>query len=229
MPAAPVTAPSEAVPGDAAAAALAAKKSAAEMQFLTDPEMQRLSAEQFGASLALRYGPLYAALRLSDAQRAEFERLAHARHDAEFSLGRERIMQGLSKTDPAFVEKREGLVGPIDAQLRSLLGDEGFVQMQQFDRATPVRGLVEAVAGNVYYSSSPLTREQGQQLAQVFAATSTRQRGGRVEWTDLDWNAAAARAQTILAPAQFAALKALHDEAALQQAAKQRMEKPTGR
>jgi hypothetical protein len=177
----------------------------------------------------LRFGQLYAKLRLTPDQVAEFERLIARRNEAMVATGRERILQGLDRNDPGFLARRDAAVTPIDRDLQSLLGDSGYKSYRQFEQTSGVRGLVESLAGAVYYSDAPLTAQQGEQLASVLVATNKRQRGGRPEWMDLDWDATMAETQSILSPAQLAALKALHDQAALQQAAAQHLAKPAGR
>src|SRR5581483_456962 len=149
--AAPAVAP---VVVDPTAAALAAGKANAEMQFLTDPALQQLSNEQFKSSLALRYGPLYAALGLDAATRTEFERILAARYDAEMMLGRDRILNNVSRDDPAFQARRAQTLGPIDAELSQLLGAGGMQQYQAFEQTAKVRGLVDALAGSVYYTAT---------------------------------------------------------------------------
>ncbi|MEO5960115.1 MAG: hypothetical protein ABIZ49_08620, partial [Opitutaceae bacterium] len=124
----------------------------------------------------------------------------------------------------------------FEKDLRAVLGDENYKAYHQYSAAIPERNVVDQVGGLLYLSETPLTAQQAEQLTQVlmqtrysgqptasptttlngtlltrqaFVARMTQQRD---QLPSLDWSApvtdaAIARAETVLSPAQLAALR----------------------
>jgi RNA polymerase sigma factor (sigma-70 family) len=94
-----------------------------------------------------------------------------------------------------------------DGQLKSILGDEGFQQLQNYQRIQPLQGLVNDVSS--LSISEPLNPQQSAQLLTILAnASSSYQGGGKATQLSVDWSQAVPQAQGILSAAQINALNA---------------------
>ena len=93
-----------------------------------------------------------------------------------------------------------------------MLGDRGFEQLQNFDRARDARDIVEQVARGTNYSATPVTDAQANQLADILARNNSGYRAGRrFTAENLDWNAALQDARSLLGENQLAALADVRD------------------
>lgn len=65
---------------------------------------------------------------------------------------------------------------PIDLQtnMRTLLGDAGFQQYQQYTRTLPLHNTIDEVASRLYDTAAPLTAAQAEQLTQIMRQTPFR-------------------------------------------------------
>jgi hypothetical protein len=87
------------------------------------------------------------------------------------------------------------------------LGDEGFQQLQNYQRIQPLQGLVNDVSS--LSISEPLNPQQSAQLLTILAnASSSYQGGGKATQLSVDWSQAVPQAQGILSAAQINALNA---------------------
>jgi hypothetical protein len=94
-----------------------------------------------------------------------------------------------------------------DAELKGILGEQGFQQFQDYGRMQPLLGMVNDISSMSI--TAPLSIEQSTQLLSVLAgASSTYQSGGKANPQSIDWNQAMAQAQGVLSEPQFNALKA---------------------
>lgn len=103
-------------------------------------------------------------------------------------------------------------------QLRTLLGEAGYAQYQEYNRVVPARDVVRQVASAVYLTD-PIDRERGEQLTRFLAETSRAyQAGAAIDLVNLDWDAVLAAAREILSPAQVSALSSVRQRVALNDA-----------
>jgi RNA polymerase sigma factor (sigma-70 family) len=95
-------------------------------------------------------------------------------------------------------------------KLRELLGEETLKALQRYEDREDVRETTVQVAAALWFTDTPLTTEQSDQLAQVLA-------GNRREWKEgntwhregFDFDAVIAKAGAFLAPAQLAVIDGL--------------------
>ena len=145
--------------------------------------------------------------------------------------------QGREQFEKLLADRRQEKQTEV-AKLRTLLGDDAFKLFAQYTATMAERNVADQMAGQLYYTDTPLTVQQADQLAQILAQnryapqstpspTSTLNgthiipqalvaRVGQVMqqqgMTMMDWlapvtDAAVAKAQVVLTPAQLAALK----------------------
>ena len=169
---------------------------------------QRQRAETLRAWLELKYGPLYRKLGLSQEQIEALENIAAAhwmRWRDTLAVSR---AEGITMSDPAIGALRKQEDAQYQAEETELIGQSGTEQVQEYERSAAVRSLANGLAGIVYSIGAPMNAEQGEQLTQILAdGSASHQNGGPANVEDIDLDAINAKAQGVLSPAQFAALK----------------------
>jgi len=153
----------------------------ADMRALMDqPEMQRLRALQQRAALDARFAPLFKTLTLSPAKLDQFKSLLAERESTMQDVMMAAREQGVDpRNDPeGFRKLVTAAQSEVEAQLKSLLGDEAYTQYEQYAQTQPQRATVEQLRTSLSYTSEPLTDGQATQLVQILAATSSAAPGG---------------------------------------------------
>lgn len=167
------------------------------------------AAQQEKAKLHRRYDPFLLQERgLTPGQADRFVELMLARAQAREDVQAAVRQQGVRGDDPQIVELRRTLDAPIAAELRQLLGEDGYRAYNQYEATSAYRmGFIEPMRPDFASANLPLSSEQEQFLIQVLKAND---HPVRVNATDLglqrrfDWEAIHAQAQTVLSPAQAA-------------------------
>jgi RNA polymerase sigma factor (sigma-70 family) len=94
-----------------------------------------------------------------------------------------------------------------DDQLKSILGDQGFQQFQDFERVQPLQGIVNDASS--LSTSAPITETQANQLLMILAnASSSYQGGGNASAKTINWDQVMVQAQGVLSAQQIAAISA---------------------
>ena len=91
--------------------------------------------------------------------------------------------------------------------MRTLLGADAYAQFEQHETVAPLREWIDQIARDVYYTDTPFTAAQADQLTQIVARHDPHLTDADSRWRldNIDWDAATAEACSMLAPAQFAA------------------------
>jgi RNA polymerase sigma factor (sigma-70 family) len=101
------------------------------------------------------------------------------------------------------------------ARLQQILGAEGFREFQEFSRLEPARRVVDQVTRGLYYSATPMTAVQAEQLAVIVAQASAPYRAGSAfSGATLDWDQVVGQARGLLSASQLTPLLGLQEEAA---------------
>jgi len=90
--------------------------------------------------------------------------------------------------------------------LRQILGERGFQRLEEFDQS-PRDSRIAQLAGQLYFTDTPLTAEQGARLLDVIVACN--RAGGSDQPPAEYWAAVRAKAGEFLSPPQIAALRGL--------------------
>jgi hypothetical protein len=94
-----------------------------------------------------------------------------------------------------------------DDQIKNILGDQGFQQLQDFKRLQPIQGLVNDVSN--LSTSEPFSPEQTTQLLNIIANANEGYRGGgKADPQSIDWDQVMVQAQGVLSKPQLTVLKA---------------------
>jgi len=174
----------------------------------SDPKLYALAMKVFRTNVAEQYAPLFRALNFTPDQIDKFETLSTQHTSTLVDIMFSANQQGVPLSDPAVTTLIQQENAQFTSAQQALLGDAGEQQLQQFNRAAPVMGVVRQVASAVALSSNPLTAPQADQLAQILASSSSNyQGGGNATQGTINWPAALGQAQGILTPTQFAALQ----------------------
>jgi len=188
---------------EAAKAALSRSSGDAEVR-----AQQEVRLKNLHAWLELRNGSFYRKLGLAPDQVDKFERLSIAHWMRMQDIVEGARDQGVSGSDSVVGLLQGQENAQFEKEEASLLGEEAYQQLREYDRTLEARTLVSGVAGNVYYTSSPLTAEQGDQLAQILAKNSASyQQGGDAGPNDINLATTLSQAAEFLSPTQIAALK----------------------
>jgi RNA polymerase sigma factor (sigma-70 family) len=188
----------------------------------TIPGYGRATLDRSRATLGLRYARLYHDLSLKPEQIASFENAMAERDQSVVDVNIEAANQGLSADDnPAISRIKVEAYEALNKKLQALLGDSGLTEYRQYEKETKTRDFVAAFAGNLYFSDTPLTANQGAELARALkTATQTKMipmkdEGLKTIYTsreEIDWVTVTAQTQNILSPSQLAVLKQLADK-----------------
>jgi hypothetical protein len=170
-----------------------------------EPAFQILWLADRRAALARSYGPLVQKLRLSSSQVQKFQEAAIRRDEQNMDINAIAERSGIFPTDPTVVKLRAEAETKYNAEQREALGDEGYRQLQDFERVKAVWEMVDGIAGGaVAIGHEPLSADQAEQLVETIAQTSSSYRnGGPVSSNEIDWEVVDAQARLILTPTQY--------------------------
>jgi hypothetical protein len=160
-------------------------------------------------------------LGLKPEQITAFERVLIEKNQSILDIWAEAVKQGISPNDPSILKMTSGPIATGEAELRSLLGSQ-FETYQEYSKTLNARSLVSTLAGNIYYTDSPLKGAQGELLAEVIALNTEQKkktlvtdREGQIiykTYTETDWEKVRQTAQTILSPTQLQMLQSLIEQ-----------------
>jgi hypothetical protein len=180
-----------------------------------NPEYVQLQLKATAASLRTKYGAFYADRQMTPDKIAQLEALMIERQQAMLDTLAVARAQGVSINDPLLAQLPDPVQAEISQKLRALLGEADYASFQDYSRApnSVARSTVGNLAANLYYTSTPLTAAQGQQLAQVIAVNTAKPTGGGNMQTTPEpaWDAIYAEARQILNADQLAALQATNE------------------
>lgn len=183
------------------------------------PEYQQLALKVQRATFPLKYGPLYRSLNLSPQQITAFENLAVGQWQNYTDMIAAAHAQGVPATDPSLAALRQPVDSEFARNLVAVLGEDGAKQFFSYYRTVDARATVDTLAGNLYYTDTPLTLTQADQLTSIVAANtaSLKINGVMAAPKETNWDAVMNQAQAVLAPAQLTTLQLLQEKARLQQ------------
>ena len=146
-------------------------QAAALRNLMAKPEVQALLSVQQKAAIDARYAALFKSLNLSPDQRAKVESLMADRMSTMQDTLAAAREQGLN--DPQSIRKlMADAQNDFNNSLKSVLGDSGFAQYQNYEQTMPQRNLVNQLQQRLSYTDTPLTTAQADQLVQILAANA---------------------------------------------------------
>jgi len=143
------------------------------------PDLRPLFLEQVALKVRTQYSPFFRAAHVSAEQQEAFVKL---------SIKPMIMNLDLDNALRAFGENRPSADTPAGAQLmdtvkknaaelktdategmRQIFGDEIYAAYQKYHDTISERGIAESLAGQLYYSLTPITAEQGDKLVTILA------------------------------------------------------------
>lgn len=183
-----------------------------------DPQFRALLLRAFRANLAGRFGSFYRALNLAPDQIAKFENLLVDNYAEIMDAMASAKSQELENDGPAITAVMQQQADQLRSAQVALLGESGYEQLEELNRAAPMATIVNRVAFSVASSSSPLTGSQIDALTRILArASSGFQSGGPADPATINWEAAMDQAQSVLSDPQLAALNVQREHAETKQ------------
>jgi len=193
-----------------------------------NPGAQQLIAGHDMAHNAQKYAALFGSLGLTPDKQAQFLRVLAGRSD----LGLTWYTAPDTGTPTAAIAGGSDSYSPdqVAAQLRNLLGDDGYKAYQDFNKLGGAQDLAQKLAGSLYATETPLTAVQGNQLVQILAQSSADYQSGKGLWSpsQVGWDAALSNAQAVLSGPQMEALRAVKQTAEYDQAINTAANQATG-
>lgn len=151
-----------------------AQVGAAIRELMAKPEMQAMVNSERKATLDAQYAALFQKLNLSPDQADKLKDLLVQRQDAQRDVFQAARDQGINpRTDPQGFQKLvSDAESPINDSIKSLLGDSGYDQLNNYDQTMPQRNIVNMLQQKLSYTDSPLSSTQADQLVQVLATNA---------------------------------------------------------
>jgi len=173
-----------------------------------NPEYVALEMRLTETGAKLQYGPLYHRLHWSPERIKEFERLIVERQQNSFDVLSAASENGLDAQSPALKKEWDDQVfAENQSKMKALLGKEDYAAYIGYKPWSAV-GMLETLAGNLYYSDNPLTAVQGEELAAVIQRHTTMS----ADKVTFDWPAIYAEAGNgVLSAGQLDTFKAAND------------------
>jgi len=178
-------------------------------RFEKEPAFQSALIAARRSLLAVRYGPLFAALKLPPEKIEKFVAIAIRREEQMMDINAVAKSKGFAREDPTIMQARGNIEQTTNSDLQELLGDADYSQYQDYHRSAGLRDILSGIAGGaVTVLREPLTAAQSEQLLQIMANGSESFRRGSTAG-DLDWDSIDVQARQILSPAQFNYIRTL--------------------
>lgn len=147
---------------------------AAIRELVNKPEVQALMRVQQKAAIDSRYAALFHNLNLAPEQVEKLKDLLVERQTTLQDVMTAAREQGVNpRSDPeGFRQLIANAQSDINNSIKSVVGDSGLTQLQNYEQTLPQRSLVNDLQQRLSYTNTPLTPNQADQLVQILATTS---------------------------------------------------------
>jgi RNA polymerase sigma factor (sigma-70 family) len=162
------------------------------------PEVKAAFLAEVDAKNLAEYSALYTSLGLTPDEIQRMQVLLRFGNGFGRSIQSGTLM--LSATD----DSSATAYASQQAQLKALLGDDGYQLYQQYAQTVSARAFTTSLASLLADSDSPLTTAQAQSVASVLADSTSKHDSSQVDWVTVN-----AKAQGVLSSSQFAMLQNL--------------------
>ena len=172
------------------------------------PSSPQARAAREGIRVRVRFNALYTQLGLSAREIARFE-AAVAEKPGGASVFDWTLGMYPEQEERSYLESS---VKSLEATVRDTLGESAVASVRDFVATADLRDIADKLAVHTFYTDTPLTSAQSDQLVQIFR--ECRPDTGpavRIDPDSVDWPAALQRAESFLSPTQMTALRALID------------------
>ena len=169
---------------------------------------QEQRARGYRSRLVAEYAPFYLKIGLSAEQIDRFERILTDHWQSTEDIAAVATAKGLGDQDQSVAKLREQATASLRQEETELLNEDGYRQLQDYERTLPVRALTASLAERLYYTDAPLNATQAERLTQILArASKSYGEGAAADPQQIDWSAVLTQVQGMLAPVQHSALE----------------------
>jgi hypothetical protein len=143
-------------------------------ELLAKPEVQAMIEQQRKLAIEDRYGALFKNLNLNPAQAEKLKTLLADRQNSAQDVLAVAREQGIDpRSDPeGFRKLVADARNDINNNIKSLVGDAGFEQLQSYEQTMPQRNLVDQLQRRLSYTGNEMSPAQAEQLVGILAATA---------------------------------------------------------
>ena len=180
-------------------------------QLASNPDYQRRWNAATIAAFNLEYQPYYRATGMNTEKISKLEDILMRKAWEANDLRAAAKALNLSEQDPATKAEAALQETAFSLELKSMLSPDEFAGFRQFDQTAMPRRLIDQVAAATYYTSTPLTAEQGVRLKQLLEANDPHLTVAGPAWRQdgIDWNTLLKQSEPILAPEQLKVLRSV--------------------
>jgi hypothetical protein len=141
---------------------------------LAKPEVQAVIGMQQKLQIEQRYAALFRNLNLSSEQAEKLKSLLMERQNSAQDVLTVAREQGIDpRSDRAGFQKLlADARDDVDNSIKTLLGGDGFSQLQTYENTLPQRNIVDQLQQRLSYTSAPLSVAQAEQLVGILAANT---------------------------------------------------------
>jgi hypothetical protein len=175
----------------------------------TDPAQVRQGIVRAHAAAALRYRALLQSLHLAPDQAKQLEVLLEDYESKARDVWDAGNAGGVPTADPSLWALLKPDHDQLQAAVTALAGDGVYQQVAEYNRTLAARDFTTALAANLYFSDTPLTPAQSEQLVAAIAGQSAAYQQGHsaIDLYTMDWSQAYPQLAGVLSPPQLAALQ----------------------
>jgi hypothetical protein len=196
----------------------------------SDPKLQAIYLQSERIEIPQRYAAFVRSQGLSQEQAQKLDASEYAAAERSLDIKASAQAQGMDQSDPAVATLLNQSEEELRASLVNLLGEDGYSQLEDYQRTLPTREFVDAMAGELAFTDSPLNAQQANQLVEeLSAANISYQKGGSADsprflgYSELmatqaqaqdpvAWDSIESQVQSLLNKTQFSLLNAKMQE-----------------
>ena len=143
-------------------------------ELMNKPEVQAMINFQQKAGIEARYSALFKNLNLPPEQIEKLKTLLAERSTTMQDVMSAARDQGINPREnpDAFRTLVADAQNEINKGIKSVIGDQGFAQLTNYEQTLPQRNLVNELQQRLSYGSTPLTSGQAEQLVQILATNA---------------------------------------------------------
>jgi hypothetical protein len=167
----------------------------------SDPETQNLFLAYQRTGVAIEYGSLIRALKLSPEQAAKFTDIEMGHREEHTDLETARLAKAIEENDSAIAALRQQQQETYETALRAVLGIDGMKEFKRYNEDKMAHLMVNDIAGGGIVAGVEFSREQVQRLTAVVADAS------RKPHHETNWQRVDEQALSFLNPRQLDYIK----------------------
>ncbi|HVS53934.1 MAG TPA: sigma-70 family RNA polymerase sigma factor [Opitutaceae bacterium] len=194
-------------------------------------QAKRMAARVGEPALETTYRPLFRQLGFSPEQIERFKTLMAHTQQVREQLIAELQARGAAVDETTLQVVRDRTEAEFEASMQSEFGEATERTFVHFQETLPLRGGVELLEKNLFYTETPLTAPQAEQMLEIVARTGLTPEG-KIDWREATeprhYDEILAQASAVLSPPQLAMLRQMFQRELAERAANAAAERKPG-